>query len=101
MKNVAATLCLSLFFLGCARQPQPEEQKPTAPGAPPATPANSAAPNVPPPVSAEPLQPLPEVVQVNHDKAALGEKLFVDKLLSANGKIACSNCHELTHGGAE
>lgn len=32
---------------------------------------------------------------------ALGEKLFSDPRLSADGKVSCASCHRLDHGGAD
>jgi cytochrome c peroxidase len=32
------------------------------------------------------------------DKIVLGQKLFFDPALSANGKIACASCHDARHG---
>ncbi|MDR1778050.1 MAG: cytochrome-c peroxidase [Desulfovibrio sp.] len=42
----------------------------------------------------EPLQPLPEMIPVAPEKAALGETLFNDKRLSADNTVACVSCHE-------
>ena len=47
----------------------------------------------------EPLEALPETPPFERRAALLGRKLFDDKRLSADGSIACSSCHDLTHGG--
>jgi len=49
----------------------------------------------------EPLQPLPNSVDFNMDKALLGRSLFHDTALSGDGTLACVTCHMLDHGGAE
>lgn len=49
----------------------------------------------------EPLQPLPDAVQVNAAKAALGERLFNDKRLSGDDSVACVTCHGLDKGGTD
>ena len=49
----------------------------------------------------EPLQPLPRQLSVDMKKAALGEKLFNDKRLSADGTLACSGCHLYEKAGTD
>lgn len=44
------------------------------------------------------ISPL-KTIEVNEDKAELGEKLFHDPMLSADGKVSCSSCHGLDKGG--
>ena len=78
-------ICLTLLLLaiGAAAQApdfEPSEAKPLA-DQEPITP-------IPPPPAAEPL------------KLALGERLFGDQRLSADGKLACSSCHDLRTNGA-
>lgn len=51
--------------------------------------------------SDEPLRPLSEPVNLDPRKVELGSLLFVDKRLSGNDTIACSSCHDFTHGGAD
>ncbi|MBS0325185.1 MAG: c-type cytochrome [Proteobacteria bacterium] len=51
--------------------------------------------------AAEPLRPLPEHLGLNPGKVELGSLLFVDKRLSADDTIACSSCHDFSHGGAD
>ena len=52
-------------------------------------------------LSEEPIQPLPAMPKLNPDKVALGEKLFFDPRLSANGKLSCASCHDLETNGAD
>lgn len=47
----------------------------------------------------EPIDPIPEHVQVNAQKAALGKALFFDTLLSKDGTVSCATCHMLKDGG--
>ena len=49
----------------------------------------------------EPLQPLPSHLVVDMKKAALGEKLFNDKRLSADSTLACSGCHAYEKAGTD
>ena len=52
-------------------------------------------------LSREPLRPLP-APHVDPDRARLGEKLFSDPRLSADGTVSCAHCHDLAeHGGAD
>jgi cytochrome c peroxidase len=56
------------------------------------------APAVTPPPEA--ISPLPPVPQVDPAKAALGEALFADPSLSADGTRACITCHDVKSNGA-
>ncbi|MDR3177284.1 MAG: cytochrome-c peroxidase [Desulfovibrio sp.] len=49
----------------------------------------------------EPVQPLPETLEADQAKAALGERLFADKRLSADDSVSCASCHVLEQGGAD
>jgi cytochrome c peroxidase len=49
----------------------------------------------------QPLDPLPSEVEVNAAAVALGEELFRERLLSGDGKVACSDCHRADHGFAD
>jgi len=47
----------------------------------------------------EPITPLPRHMPYHKQKARLGQKLFFDPRLSADGTVACANCHVLESGG--
>ena len=47
----------------------------------------------------EMVKPIPLKVDVDQQKAALGEKLFHDPILSRDNTVACVNCHNLAEGG--
>lgn len=49
----------------------------------------------------EPIQPLPDTVVVNKEKAELGKRLFFETRLSSDGTISCASCHDLNLWGAE
>jgi cytochrome c peroxidase len=49
----------------------------------------------------DPFEPLPLVTDLDPKKVALGEKLFADPILSPDGKVACTTCHELDQGGVD
>jgi len=49
----------------------------------------------------EPVQPLPEKVNLDSEKVALGDKLFHDRLLSGDDTLNCASCHDLTRGGTD
>jgi len=46
-------------------------------------------------------QPLPQKIQLNQDKVALGQKLFHDARLSKDNTISCASCHNLANGGSD
>jgi cytochrome c peroxidase len=48
----------------------------------------------------EPITPIPPPPKADPRKLALGERLFSDHRLSADGKLACSSCHDLRTNGA-
>lgn len=50
---------------------------------------------------AEPILPIPQSIPYNKAKAALGEKLFFDPILSRDYSITCASCHDFTKGGAD
>jgi cytochrome c peroxidase len=45
------------------------------------------------------LEPLPESVAIDHQKALLGKALFFDTKLSADDTVSCATCHNLEDGG--
>ena len=47
----------------------------------------------------EPIHPIPEQIELNSDKVALGRALFHDPRLSKDSTVSCSNCHDLRFGG--
>jgi cytochrome c peroxidase len=49
----------------------------------------------------EPIVPLPPTLNADPKKAEIGRQLFRDVRVSANGKVACLNCHDVTRGGAD
>ena len=49
----------------------------------------------------EPIKPLPDSVEVDGPKAALGRLLFHDPLLSKDGTVSCASCHDLGAGGGD
>lgn len=60
----------------------------------PALPASLAEPE-------GPLSPVPAAGALDARKLALGERLFHDPRLSADGTVACANCHVLAQGGVD
>lgn len=54
-----------------------------------------------PKFAGEAIQPLPETLDLNAQKVALGEKLFNDKRLSKDNSLACAGCHGLDKGGTD
>ena len=53
------------------------------------------------PTARQALLPLPDAPVMPADKVALGERLFADKRLSADGTVSCLSCHHLKAGGAD
>jgi len=49
----------------------------------------------------EPLKPLPEKLNLDGRKVALGRILFHDKRLSKDNSLACASCHDLGKGGVD
>ena len=47
----------------------------------------------------EPIRPIPDTVDVDPRKVALGRALFHDPVLSKDDTIACASCHDLASGG--
>ncbi len=46
-----------------------------------------------------PLEPIPPATNLAPAKVALGERLFHDPRLSADGSTSCASCHRLSAGG--
>ncbi|MDQ7051253.1 MAG: cytochrome c peroxidase [Enterobacterales bacterium] len=49
----------------------------------------------------EPITPIPEVNNLVANKVKLGEQLFNDPKLSADGSISCATCHNLSLAGTD
>lgn len=47
----------------------------------------------------EPIEALPEHIKVDEKKAALGQELFFETMLSRDKTISCATCHLLQDGG--
>jgi cytochrome c peroxidase len=78
-------ICVGALIFGAAVAQSPPDLKTAE--------ANSAA-------DQEPITPIPSPPAADPLKLALGEHLFADARLSANGDFACSSCHELRTNGA-
>jgi cytochrome c peroxidase len=81
----AAAALAALTLIGCDRENQ-------APGA-------AQAPTVTPELG--PIAAIERPSPLDPARVELGRKLFGDRGLSGNGKLACSGCHDLSHGGAD
>jgi len=51
--------------------------------------------------SNDPIQPLPETIKYDREKALLGKKLYFDPLLSRDNTISCASCHNLDLAGVD
>jgi cytochrome c peroxidase len=49
----------------------------------------------------EPLKPLPATLRQDPARVRIGQQLFKDPRLSANDKVSCSSCHDLTRAGVD
>ena len=47
----------------------------------------------------EPIRPIPEIADIDPEKAALGRDLFHDPRLSKDDTVSCASCHDLASGG--
>ena len=52
-------------------------------------------------VAGEAVSPLPLAIKLDSRKVALGERLFNDPILSGDGSVSCSHCHNLATGGVD
>jgi len=50
---------------------------------------------------AEAITPIPDAIEVDFEKAELGEKMYNDTRISLDGTISCADCHILANGGAD
>jgi len=55
----------------------------------------------PEPESPEPITPIALAVELDAGRVALGERLFHDARLSADGMVSCAHCHRLSAGGVD
>lgn len=53
------------------------------------------------PMSDEPIRPLPDSIEFDRNKVALGKRLFFDPRFSRNNKLSCASCHDFSKGGAD
>lgn len=49
----------------------------------------------------EPIQPIPQSIEVDEQKVALGFRLYHDSRLSGDSTISCAHCHALNAGGVD
>lgn len=49
----------------------------------------------------EPVRPIPDAVQYDPAKAKLGDKLYHDTRLSADGTVSCATCHDINTAGVD
>jgi cytochrome c peroxidase len=49
----------------------------------------------------EAIEPLPQTVALDDRKVLLGQRLFHDARLSADGTVSCASCHNLDMGGVD
>lgn len=50
-------------------------------------------------LTSEPISPIPFETGIDRNKAALGRRLFHDRVLSSDGLLSCASCHKLEKGG--
>ena len=65
-----------------------------------AAPRLGAASETGPLLDQEPIRPIPPPPAADPLKLALGERLFTDPRLSANGTLTCASCHDIHTNGA-
>jgi len=63
--------------------------------------AAQAAPGVPESKKTALIRPIPDSLNVDPEKAALGERLYHDTRLSGDNTISCASCHDLAKGGTD
>ena len=52
-------------------------------------------------LAGEPVEVIPDYVETNPAKVALGKKMFNDTRISLDNTISCATCHVLENGGAD
>ena len=60
-----------------------------------------ATPGLPPEVQKQVIRPLPQKVDEDPRKVALGKALYNDVRLSGDDTISCASCHDLAKGGTD
>ncbi len=53
------------------------------------------------PRAGEPIAPLPQKIELDTAKVALGKRMFHDTRLSGDETISCASCHSLKKGGTD
>jgi cytochrome c peroxidase len=56
---------------------------------------------VPVPLGLELFVPVPETSPITRERTVLGERLFFEPALSANGTVSCASCHRPEHAFAD
>ena len=95
----ALTSSLAVALLAAMSGGCDDEEAATPSPSPATEPSADPAPQGP--SDNEPIAPLPETVEVDAAKVALGRRLYFDTALSGDGTVACVTCHSFDHGGAE
>jgi cytochrome c peroxidase len=90
--NMRARLLLLVLLGGCEARAAS-----TPPVATFATPFSSEAASL---STGQALAPLPQTLALDPHKVELGRRLFFDRRVSNDSKVACSDCHDLKRGGA-
>lgn len=88
VKNVLLAAALALGVLAGCEDPAPPEPPP------PAVPESDVK-----ATAADPFVPIPQSVAYDEDAAAIGEALFDDPILSDDGAVRCTDCHDLERFG--
>jgi cytochrome c peroxidase len=86
-----ALAVVSLWLIGCLVGPRADSSDVAKLGA-----LDDQSPSA----IASAIEPLPETIEQDARKVALGERLFVEPRLSGDGRVACKDCHALDRGGA-
>lgn len=87
MRLMSATAMISLFLLEACRQ------------SPEVAPAEGSATVAADPRTSGLFVPLPQTVDADARKVALGRRLYHDTGLSGDGTLACASCHSIADGG--
>jgi cytochrome c peroxidase len=60
-----------------------------------------ATPGAAPEFKSEVIQPLPQTLDIDPAKVALGNELYHDTRLSKDNTLSCASCHDLNKGGTD